>query len=273
MSGFSAGWLALREPADRAARNGTIVAHLAERLEGRTGITIVDLGAGTGASLRALAPCLPGPQSWRLLDLDPDLLAHALACAGNISDRDGRPVRVATRAVDLSGPLWQDELEGADLVTASALLDLVDTAFLERLAAACRTHDAAFYAALTVDGRLGCHPADPMDEAIFAAFNAHMRRDKGVGPALGPGAAAAAGAIFRAQGWHVEIAAADWRVASASHRALASDLVDGWVDAVAEMAVLDPAALAQWHRRRQVEIVAGELRLDVGHLDLLAMPA
>lgn len=273
MSGFSANWLALREPADRAARNGGLVGRLAERLERRTGITIVDLGAGTGASLRALAPCLPGPQRWRLLDLDADLLAQALASAARVSDRDGRPVSVTTVEVDLAFADGMEAMAGADLVTASALLDLVDRAFLERLAIACRTCHAPFYAALTVDGRLGCHPTDPLDEAVFAAFNAHMRRDKGVGPALGPDAAMAAVDLFRAQGWKVETAAADWRIAAATQPELASGLLDGWVTAVAETATLDPAALAHWHRRRRAEIAAGELSLDVGHQDLLATPA
>lgn len=50
--GFAPQWLALREPADRAARDTALLARAAH-LAGPAPV-IVDLGAGTGASVRAL---------------------------------------------------------------------------------------------------------------------------------------------------------------------------------------------------------------------------
>ena len=43
---------------------------------GASTASIVDLGAGSGANFRALAPLIPGDQDWRLVDHDRALLSH-----------------------------------------------------------------------------------------------------------------------------------------------------------------------------------------------------
>ncbi len=77
MSGFSAEWLALREPADHRARNRDLLGALARRFAGRDTLSVVDLGCGAGSNLRALAPALPRRQRWRLVDHDAALLGAA----------------------------------------------------------------------------------------------------------------------------------------------------------------------------------------------------
>src|SRR5215471_20251345 len=92
MSGFSAEWLAQREPHDAAARATDIVelcrdsardasSRAASRANGassaRAPRAIVDLGAGSGANLRWLAPRLGGEQAWCLVDHDDALLGAA----------------------------------------------------------------------------------------------------------------------------------------------------------------------------------------------------
>ena len=72
-------WLALREPADAAARAADLVEHLG-RAPPATGRWVIhDLGCGTGAMGRWLAPLLPGPQHWVVHDRDADLLEVAAA--------------------------------------------------------------------------------------------------------------------------------------------------------------------------------------------------
>src|SRR5262245_8239521 len=66
MAGFSAAWLGLREPADRAARAAAVTTFVVEALGRRSGLRVLDLGAGTGANLRYLAERLSGNQFWTL---------------------------------------------------------------------------------------------------------------------------------------------------------------------------------------------------------------
>ena len=74
MNEFSADWLALREPADRAARSLRLSRLVAERLAGHEPVRVLDLGTGTGANLRFLAEQFPAPQQWTLVDRDAALL-------------------------------------------------------------------------------------------------------------------------------------------------------------------------------------------------------
>ena len=79
MSSFSADWLALREPYDLRARNPAVLDAVVAWCKDIFAIKFVDLGCGTGSTFRALAPCLRGPQNWRLFDNDLGLLARAAA--------------------------------------------------------------------------------------------------------------------------------------------------------------------------------------------------
>ena len=94
----SRGWLALREPADAAARARDLVEQLERRLPATGRRVIHDLGCGTGAMGRWLAPLLPGPQHWVVHDRDADLLAVA-AADGPGPAADGAAVTVEAQAV------------------------------------------------------------------------------------------------------------------------------------------------------------------------------
>ena len=192
MSGFSADWLALREPHDARARNPAVLDAVIASLKAYRSIRIVDLACGTGSTLHALSPRLAAQQNWRLVDNDLGLLARASATAKPAG------VTVAPIPLDLNRDL-EAVLDGpVDLIATSALLDLVSEPWLERLAVEIAARSIPLYAALSYDGRIEIGPADPLDAAIVAAVNAHQRTDKGFGPALGPTAAAVAIARFEA---------------------------------------------------------------------------
>jgi SAM-dependent methyltransferase len=272
MSGFDAAWLALREPADAAARSPVLEEALAHALAGRGGpLACVDLACGTGANLRHLAPRLPGPQRWQLVDADEALLAEARRRCAGLRDRDGAPVAVVFVQSDLATADLAACCAGAALVTASALLDLVSAAWLERLAAAIAQARSAALFALDYDGRRECAPADPGDAPAHAAFDAHQRRDKGFGPALGPQAAAHAARALSVRGLRVERARSDWRL-GAREAALQGELLRGWTQAAVEAAPGSRAAFEGWLARRLAQRDAGRLQVIVGHEDLLALP-
>src|SRR5690606_21627160 len=95
------------------------------------------------------------------------------------------------------------ELAPGTLVTAAAVLDLVSASWLDGLVAACKNARSAIHFALTYDGRTTCSPAEPEDDEVLALFNRHQLGAKSFGPALGPGAAAAATQRFSAAGFTV----------------------------------------------------------------------
>lgn len=265
MTGFSADWLALREGADAAARAESLTARLAAFCAARERVRILDLGSGTGSNLRFLAPQLGGAQSWTLVDQD----AALLDVAG--LGEDLLEVEVKRQRVDLAGDWASLTLSAADLVTASALMDLVSAAWFERLAADCRAAGCALFFVLSYDGRMAWDPVDPLDEAVRDLFNQHQRGDKGFGPALGPEAPAEMRRILEARGFRVETAASDWDLGTEATE-LQRALLEGFTAAAVETAPERQAELEAWQARRREIISAGKSRLCVGHQDLFAAP-
>ena len=261
----SPGWLDRREAADAAARARVLVGRLPKK--GRW--TIHDLGCGSGSMGRWLAPLLPGPQRWILHDRDTELLARA-AVDVPCPAADGADVAIETRVSDVT-QLRRDDLAGATLVTASALLDLLTWDELGRLIDACADAGCPVLFALSVTGRVQLLPADRLDGRIMAAFNRHQRRPTPRGRLLGPDAAAAAAAAFRRLGAEVEIRPSPWRLGTAESD-LAVDWLTGWVDAACEQEPELAAEAALYRRRRLREAAAGALAVTVGHADLLVLP-
>ncbi len=276
MSGFSPAWLALREPADLQARDAalerTLAAALARSLAPtRRGTVAVDLACGTGANLRRLGPRLPGPQRWRLLDADAGLLTVARERCSNLRAADGSAIVVDFQSIDLSRAGLHAVCDGAQLVTASALLDLVSAEWLNNLVGATLATGACALFALDYDGRRVCEPLAGVDRAAHAAFDAHQHRDKGFGPALGPAAASFAAAAFEAQGYRVQRARSDW-VLEPGQAALQRELLHGWAAAAIEHEPDAREQHAAWLQQRLAHVAAGRSRLRVGHEDLLALP-
>ncbi len=239
---FDADWLALREPADLAGRAGVLLREAREHLG--DGLA-VDLGAGTGATARAFA-C---GARWRLVDRDKGLLALA-------AERVGRAEIAAQDLRDIAAL----PLQGARLVTASALFDLVSEAWTEALADRLATEGLGLYAALSYDGAMCWSPAFGQDAAITAAFNAHQRGDKGFGPALGPDAGPAIAHAFVRRGYSVRLVPSPWQLGP-EQAELHGRLVDGIA-----VAVDAPG----WGQARRA--ASGTSACTVGHWDVLAIP-
>lgn len=274
MSGFSSEWLALREPADRRARSAGIVHMLTRSFAEVDEIEACDLGAGTGATLRALVPVLPpSHQRWTLIDRDPALLAEAQRLLAAWADAaDGLRLEAGDRTLELR--MVQGDLTGdlealippqADIVTSSALIDLVSDAWLDRLVAAVIRRRAVVLMALAYAGVERWRPAHPADRAMLEAFVAHQRRDKGFGPALGPTAAEVLSRKLKDAGYEVVMAPSPWQLVGSRDRALIDALADGIAAAVGETGAVPPAAIAAWRAaRREVASV------EIGHIDLFA---
>ncbi len=253
---FARSWLELREPADAAARDPELLAAATAYLAAAPAPAplALDLGCGTGATCRAFGTRVPGLR-WRLLDSDAGLLAVAGAACG------GEAVRM-----DLA-EVGQLPLDGVRLVTASALLDLASRDWIEALAGRLAALGLGVYAALSYDGRMDWDPPLPEDAEVCAAFNRHQRRNKGLGPALGPDAAPALCAALGRRGYTALSAPSPWRLGPAQ-AALQAELVQGIAQATAEAGC---EAAAAWGQARRA--ASGAARCTVGHVDVLALPA
>ncbi|MBW6434777.1 class I SAM-dependent methyltransferase [Actinoplanes hulinensis] len=248
---FSAAWLALREPADAAARAAELIGELPGPVR-----TVRDLGCGTGSLGRWLSPRLPLPQHWIMTDRDPALLLRA---AGDMPEG----VTVSTQRRDVT-ELTAADLAGTDLVTCSALLDLLTAAEVERLAAVCAEARVAALFTLSVTGEVRLAPDDPLDAEIEAAFNEHQRRAEGGRRLLGPDAPEVAVAAFEKAGARVIVRPSPWRLGPALP-ALTAEWLRGWVAAALEER--PDLAVGDYVERR----LASLPHASVGHQDVLAI--
>lgn len=238
---FTAEWLTLREPADHAARDPALLDTFRARITPQT--RILDIGCGTGSTLRAVAR----PARWTLADRDPALLAEAAR----------RHPDAQTLAIDLAD---LSTLPAADLVTASALFDLCSSAFIADFITRLGGR-TGLYAALNYDGTMEWSHPHPLDAKITAAFNEHQRRDKGFGPAAGPEAAQILATRCDRAGLRAQLSPSPWLLPPGP---LHTAFVTGVAEAVAETGI----DTQDWLASRR----ASEGSCRVGHLDLLALP-
>jgi hypothetical protein len=254
-------WLVLREPADAAARSAELAERVARRLRATGDLVIHDLGGGSGAMGRWLAPRLPGPQHWVIHDRDADLLELAAA-----APRGFASVTVETRRSDITA-LAPDDLAGASLITASALLDMLTPDELARMLDPCTAAGCPILISMTVVGRVALSAADPLDAQFGAAFDHHQRRDG----RLGPDAVALAVELLRGTGAEVLVRPSPWRLDGA-HAELAAMWLRGWVAPAVEQEPALAAVAGTYLDQRLAQLRAGELAVTVDHADLLVMP-
>lgn len=278
MTGFSAAWLDLREPADHAARNPALRDRVAAAFDGRDRLFVVDLACGAGSNLRGLAEHLPAlRQTWRLVDHDPALLDAARArlrlWADSVAGDDtlllvkgARSIEVEFGLADLAGNPAAGFDARADLVTSAAFFDLVSADWIEAFASALAERRLPLHAVLTYSGEERWSPPHPRDAEMLAAFHRHQAQDKGFGPAAGPHATALLREALETRGYAATTAPSPWRLGPAQPSLVAA-LADGSAQAVGETELLADSAIENWRRAR---VVAENC--EIGHVDLFARP-
>lgn len=288
-TGFSADWLRQREHFDLAARSPSLALgfRTALRQQPSSPLRIVDLASGSGANFRALAPLLETDQEWRLVDHDPRLLAAqrteittwASRRGWHCHDHEGAlaihagPAHWLVRGqlLDLARDLEDIDLASSDGLVTTAFLDLVSDVWLDRLSALLAQTRRPLLATLSVDGRRTWLPGRPADQLIADAFLSHQDGDKGFGPSLGVRATPYLAANLAAAGYQVSTQASDWHIGQ-EH----SDMLLNMAEEAAAVATeTDPSrepTVSRWLADRATDIRHGLLSLEVGHLDLLAVP-
>ena len=269
MSGFSIEWLNLREASDHKARDRHLLktaANWLNDLKSKDKV-IVDLGSGTGSTIRGLQryTTLAPSIQWRLVDNDPELLAEAV-------HRHSEEYSIESFLVDLSAT-QKLPLESVSLITASALLDLVSSNFLRDLCQLIKEKNEGrplgFYSALNYDGCIKWTPFHPLDAAIAMNFNTDQRRDKGFGPALGPDATDFLKTQFHSTKFQCLSAKSPWLLGSADYL-LAESLINGISDVAIQTDGLTNSEIQDWKTFRIKNVRTGTCYL--GHTDILVLP-
>ena len=293
MSGFSAVWLALREPVDHRSRNAMLQNQVVNFLNQRAPVVpgllqITDLGSGTGSNLRALAPHFGAMQCWTLVDYDAELLGAArttlLSWADGVLDsntpnligevgsfsgsleplvvtKNMKTITVQFRCADLLADYRSILNEPADLITAAAFFDLVAEPWLTEF---CAALSKPLYTVLTYDGKETWGPPNALDADVLRAFHAHQSTDKGFGAALGPRGAERLQSLLQGMGFTTACAPSPWRM-DYHDCALIEQLAMGTAGAAREMGLLENSGIDQWEQaRRQAS------HCEIGHIDLFA---
>jgi SAM-dependent methyltransferase len=280
MTGFSAQWLALREPADHRARDRTLQNKVCEQLANvarteQRAVRLIDLGCGSGSNLRALATSLPEQQHWTLVDYDPLLLAAARAALIAWADevinestsltlrKNNKILEIEFSQVDLARDIERVLAWPADVITAAAFFDLVAESWLVRFCQALRT---TLYTVLTYDGSEQWLPPHSADSAMLKAFHAHQKTDKGFGVAAGPDATSVMQRELTARGFQVTLASSPWKI-DQTEAAFIHALATGSAAAVRETGLLNELEVNQWLTARM-----SAQHCMVEHWDILATP-
>jgi SAM-dependent methyltransferase len=272
MTGFSIDWLDLRESADLQARDKSLVKLAVRWLENISSPDqlplILDLGSGTGSTVRSFDSLLDAesvPAHWRLIDNDPSLLSEA-------KRRHETSNRIETCLADLSN-IQKISFQNVNLVTTSALLDLVSANFIRDLAQTVKaeSHEAtvAVYSALNYDGTAKWTPQHPLDEKMLSIFNEDQLRDKGFGPALGPGASESFKDEFKAVGFTIMTANSPWKLEPNDHE-LTTSLIDGFAEVALQREECSNSEIENWRSFRKNQLYKGSCQ--IGHIDSVALP-
>lgn len=282
---FDADWLRLRDPLDEVARVAAFAWGFGRVLPAEP--MLIDLGSGTGNNVRQLALKLGrAQQDWTLIEKDRKLLAKAPGEMQHWAERNGwtlkeqrrayhiscedMGIRVEMRSCDIARNLTDLGLNQYDGITANALFDLVSAPWVESFAdeLAVAGYPPLLFT-LMVDGRVAFSTPDPDDGFVLERFHAHMGKDKGFGPALGPTAPAALAKALARAGYKVEQGRSDWTIGEkrlAAHLAL----LNFHAKAATEMEPAAASRIADWHQRRQAMARDGISGLSVGHMDIFA---
>ena len=259
-------WLGLRVQADNAARAltaDTLLPRLRRDLVTRgaedSGVEVIDLGSGTGANQRWLAPRLPFGQSWLLIDQDEPLQRHH------------QPLPPQTRLVTADVGILTSILERpvkAQLVTCSALLDVLTQDQLGAISSALAAAQQPALFSLTVTGAMTLSPSHSLDSRLRHAFNDHQRS----GGRAGPDAVQTLTRTLAATGFRHWVTETPWLL----DRHTDTEFVNQFLtDRVAAAVAQDPglnSVGAVWLAERLAQLDEHVLEISVGHCDLLVLP-
>jgi hypothetical protein len=266
----------LKEAADRRAKNADVTDALSGWFEGRTAIDVLDLHAGTGASVRALAPLLAPDQVWTLYCRDATEEAAARDhltrwAPANRTTPDGLELDRESLRLAIKFRRHDVVTAGGRLCDHAPSLVVIDddlmrypAPVIRRLVANLAAARSVMHARTVYDGRLKLQPHNAADSAFTAALHRRLMHDAGYGEATGPLAASELGEQLRLSDYSV--------IEGPSHlhlRAAEAPLIRAVQKQLAEA----QRAIAKGHDK-MIDAWLARLRttLEISQTDLVALP-
>ena len=272
MEKFSSDWLSLREQEDLLARNTNVLECVKNYLRNEQRLNILDIGCGTGATMRVLQPEFTQPQHWTLLDADKELLVQA-QCLNQPLVYDSH-ITMKTECVDLTEDFGFLQRK-CSIVTATAFLDLVSESWIQKFAQALKDNNHSFYCSITPTCSIELTPAVSLDDRVISAFNTHRYTNKGFGLSLGGDAAKYTLEIFQNLGYQLTSAFDTWgnrHPNKAFCKKFNLQLIEGISQAASLTKLLDSLELEYWTKSRVDSIQNDEFEISFEILDFFAAP-
>ncbi|HWO99609.1 MAG TPA: class I SAM-dependent methyltransferase [Methylococcus sp.] len=280
---------------DERSLNPETQGEFVRALAHRGSVTGLDLGTGSGASVRRLLTLLPG--SWHLtaVDREPSLLRQAREKSaallrgqgfrlaprpdGIAAKKAGREVSVTFVAADLLDLV--PEPHAFDFVLAHAVLDLLPLPETIGALAAGLKPGGLFYATLLYDGSTTLFPAyrdGRLEEEILAVYDTSMeqRRVRGLRSGGSRSGRRCLEALESRGFACIAYGSSDWNLTPRRRRYRDQDAVClaallGMIrEEAGRSGHFASPALAAWYEDRRGRLGAGELGLIVHQLDVLA---
>ena len=290
---FFADFLAAKYPLDQRSLNPIVRSALLHRLRDMPVLDCLDIGAGTGATVRRMLEWRAS-QPWRLtlLERDRDLMEHARGSTLRLlADHGCRPAWRGDRLERRDGRIVVSFVACAlesfrpptryDAIVAHAVMDLVPLAPALARFANWLQPEGCVYAAINYDGQTELGP--PYDDAQFesdlaACYNASMERREANGESTG--GAYCGGrlqALLPAHGFDIVCAgASDWHIRPIGGRYLDQDeaCLAVLIGLIAKEAIaadrFEVEAIARWREDRLQRLQARQLELRARNCDVLA---
>jgi hypothetical protein len=261
--GVEASWLLARRAADDAAREATVdtlLPALIDRLRRSPGrdVRMIDIGAGSGANQRWLAPRLPFRQHWVHLDHDRAILAHT---------HDVGETELVVGGIDRLAGLLDGE-PGATVITCAAVLDVLAGSDLELLCELIIAHRVPALLSLSVTGEVTIEPPDVADHDLLEAFDDHQRR----GGRAGPDAPRIVVERCRNAGVPVAQLPTPWVLDATSDDSFVARFLTERVEAALQQEPSLGPTGTRWLTDRLAGLGDPASRIWVGHVDLLILP-
>ncbi|MCI4647387.1 class I SAM-dependent methyltransferase [Phaeodactylibacter sp.] len=286
---FATDWLEERYRFDVAARNPKVEAACLQYFAQHPMVSIIDIGAGTGANFIYLSEKFPQSQQWALVELNPNLLKRARERLKIWAAAKGYTVRENGQRLDFqrSGQhIHIQLLQGSllelprllqpgqyQLVTASAVFDLLSKQMLSDLIQTFHHNRLALLTTLNYES-MAYLPGDAEDKRWIELYEAHMQREQDFGRALGPGCS-----DFLENGYAQLPTAQTLRAPSRWQIEPADTSMHGHMLQFLEKSLLEMTSMGHsgkgldaWLQRKKTQLQAQQLRLSVVHSDFFTAP-